>query len=393
MKKVLIYKDVSQLAPKGGPAGYLYNLREGLHGIADPSLEIVFLDLGNAAAGKKRRTGIKFLDEIAGGFYHRRLYGNVMNDAKPHVDGRTDFNQYDVVHFHSPYELYRVRDSLKDYCGKVLLTCHTPVPYYQEVISKFTKTDMRIMGSVARNLSVIDKWAFERADYLVFPCRYADESYLKLWPEYKNIRPLKEYKYILTGIKPCVAKIGKDEIRRKYGIPDDAFVFSYVGRHNEVKGYNDLKELASKVLEENPNARFLIAGKEEPLTRLNHDRWIEVGWTNDPHSIIAASDVFVLPNKETYFDLVLLEVLSLGVPVMATRTGGNKLFGDIEAVGVALYDNPDQGYNTALRFMNLDKKTLHDLGHENFLLYSNQFSLEQFTKNYIRLYQEVLQQT
>ena len=59
---------------------------------------------------------------------------------------------------------------------------------------------------------------------------------------------------------------------------------------------------------------------------LKTDHWIEVGWTNDPHSLIAASDVFVLPNHETYFDLILLEVLSLGVPVVMSRTGGNKFF-------------------------------------------------------------------
>jgi len=37
-----------------------------------------------------------------------------------------------------------------------------------------------------------------------------------------------------------------------------------------------------------------------------------------------AIDVFVLPNRMTYFDLVLLEVMSAGVPVIASATGGNK---------------------------------------------------------------------
>ena len=58
----------------------------------------------------------------------------------------------------------------------------------------------------------------------------------------------------------------------------------------------------------NQNTYFLIAGKEEPMKGLDNSHWIEVGWTNDPHSLIAASDVFVLPNHETYFDLVFLSM-------------------------------------------------------------------------------------
>lgn len=67
---------------------------------------------------------------------------------------------------------------------------------------------------------------------------------------------------------------------------------------------------------------------------LKDSRWKEVGWTNDSQSIIAASDVFVLPNRETYFDIIMLEVLSCGKIVIASRTGGNKYFEKIGAKGV-----------------------------------------------------------
>ena len=140
-----------------------------------------------------------------------------------------------------------------------------------------------------------------------------------------NFEKKKKHRYMPTGIVGCKAKVNREDFRKKYGIPDNAFVISYAGRHNEIKGYADLKKLGEKLLADK-NVYFLIAGKEEPMTGLKNDHWIEVGWTNDPHSLIAASDVFVLPNHETYFDLILLEVLSLGVPVVMSRTGGNKYF-------------------------------------------------------------------
>lgn len=37
-------------------------------------------------------------------------------------------------------------------------------------------------------------------------------------------------------------------------------------------------------------------------------------------------DVFVLPNRQTYYDLILLEVMRAGKPVLLTTTGGNKHF-------------------------------------------------------------------
>ena len=96
-------------------------------------------------------------------------------------------------------------------------------------------------------------------------------------------------------IQNISVKVNREDFRKKYGIPDNAFVISYAGRHNEIKGYADLKRLGEKLLADK-NVYFLIAGKEEPMTGLKNDHWIEVGWTNDPHSLIAASDVFVLPN-------------------------------------------------------------------------------------------------
>ena len=40
-----------------------------------------------------------------------------------------------------------------------------------------------------------------------------------------------------------ISKVNREDFRKKYGIPDNAFVISYAGRHNEIKGYADLKRL------------------------------------------------------------------------------------------------------------------------------------------------------
>lgn len=98
---------------------------------------------------------------------------------------------------------------------------------------------------------------------------------------------------------------------------------------------------------------------------MEHERWIEVGWTNDPHSIIAASDVFVLPNKETYFDLIMLEVLSLGKLIVASNTGGNKYFSNFNECGILLYNSKEEAVSLIKKIMDLTSEEREKLGEAN----------------------------
>ena len=173
-------------------------------------------------------------------------------------------------------------------------------------------------------------------------------------------------------------------MREKYGIPRDAFVVCYVGRHNEIKGYDIVKSVGKKLLQ-NENNYVVIAGKEEPLKGLNHDRWIEVGWTNDPHSIIAAADVFILPNRETYFDLIMLEVLSLGQIIVASRTGGNKYFEQFDCEGIQLYQTEKELEQKIKEIQNMSLQDRKKMMRANLDLYEKNLTVKTFAQKYVDL--------
>ena len=59
------------------------------------------------------------------------------------------------------------------------------------------------------------------------------------------------------------------------------------------------------MLNENKEVYIVTAGVGD-IKSPSHERWIDIGWTSDPGAVINASDVFVLPNNRTYFDLILL---------------------------------------------------------------------------------------
>lgn len=315
--KVLIYYEKADLKPVGGPAGYLYNLYNEI--LKQNITEIEFLNSKKSKIDNCFRFLFNKMPVRIRELYYnkkKKQYGmslyNRIFDSRKRI-AKINLNEYDIVHFHSTEMMYMVKDSLLDYRGKVILTSHSPKVLFKEKIDGIPHTEYIKNKEMFENLEVMDEYAFNRADYIIFPCKDAEEPYYNSWEKYKDIhfKNKDKYIYLPTGINKVNIYNDKDSIRKRYNIPQDAFVISYVGRHNEVKGYFKLKELGEKILARNNDVYFLIAGKQGDTKPLNNERWIEVGWTKHPHDYIAASDLFILPNKETYFDLVLLEVLSI----------------------------------------------------------------------------------
>lgn len=388
--RVLIYMEEHYLKPIGGPAGYLYNLKNELDRRKNKDIEFIKKNDKHATVKKTVRKMPKFLYKLLL-IFKRVAEISFLLSSRPKI---TDVNldDYDMVHFHSTFRLFEAKDSLKNYKGKVLLTSHSPKPLFMERMEDMaTPLERKIFKRKYLRLSSVDEYAFNRADYIIFPCPEAEEPYLNNWEKFSEIKEKNKdkFRYLLTGINECNVKVGKEEIRRTYKIPDDAFIISYAGRHNVTKGYDMLLKIGEKLLHEDHNIYFLIAGKEEPLKGIKNDRWIEVGWTNDPHSLIAASDVFVLPNKETYFDIVMLEVLSLGKIVVASNTGGNKYFKKINAEGIFLYNTIDEAVSLLNRVMDMPHEEKNRLEQFNKRLFNEKFTGEIFCNNYIELLNEL----
>ena len=393
MKKVLIYLNENSLAPTGGSIGYNYTLKKGLQEIDTEGIEIEYLqgkevsaDINNRVKNVKA-AGLKKLITISKSVVKKGLmmYG-------PSHKAKVDLSIYDAVHFNRTIDLYWAKDSLRDYKGKVILTLHSPTMPCKQMISMLTNFEKKYMKWFYAKLPDIDNYAINRADNIIIACEEAEEPYYHEWPGYAEFHEKNKHKYVYmtTGTAPKSALVTKEEMRKKYGMPQDAFVISYVGRHNEIKGYDALKEIGKQLLDANDNAYVFIAGTEGPLYHLEHNRWIEVGWTKDPGSVIQASDVFVLPNKETYFDLVMLEVLSLGQIVVASYTGGNKYFAKYENSGIFLYSNNAEAENIINTLIKMSEVERNELRKKNLELYKAEFTNEAFAKRYIDSLHKIL---
>lgn len=367
--KVLVYLPEEKLAPKGGPLAVGYYYFEEMKRRGDTFLEFNHVDVREEENRKKNQKRGKFLPKCLNEWqriFRRILRWNKFLNGKVFAPER-DFSEYDIIHFHETRDMYLERENLKNYRGIVVYQSHSPLPWGQEQYRDLPKIYEMCLPGMKEKFEIMDRYCFERADYIVFPCPEAEEPYFDNWPFYKTFKKhnTDKYRYVLTGIMPSFAKESRESVLQKYNVPTDEFVMCYVGRHNSVKGYDLLKEIASIYFEIDEKSWVISAGFESPFTRLEHPRWKEIGFTNDPHSLISACDVFVLPNRVTYFDIVMIEILSLGKIVITSRTGGNRFFEKAGLKGVLLYDTTDEAVDIIQKVRKMTSEERAELGKEN----------------------------
>lgn len=401
MKKVLIWNDYP-LGPVGGPSGYLYNLKSYIEENNIKNIDFLnnedFIKKVEIKKEKKFEAIRKIIREFKKQLFKTKKLEKRINKFYNFYEGDYSFiNNYDIVHFHDVRSFYRAKNILKDFKGITLLSSHCPKTPAQEEIEDNIKMDYKTFPKKLRErLEKIDQDSFKNADYLVFPCKEAQEPY----EEDKNIKEILEEKYrgkkilyVPTGIP--VKHIDKDEkFFSNKGIDvKDKFIVSYVGRHNKVKGYDFLKELGVKVLEKYSDVIFVIGGEiSEEFPPIENKNWVEFGWTKEGYNIIKNSDMFVLPNEKTYFDLILLEVLSMGAPVLLSETGGNKYFKIYDENGLFYFEkyNLEEALEKFDETYNLWKNRKLSLeGEKNYRIFKKDFTVNTFGENYTRLYNEV----
>lgn len=385
--KTLIYWNEDSLKPVGGPAGYLYNLKVERDERKDSDL--VFIT-GASSPLRKIKQYIKnnckcqkIMDIYYSMIYKENtlVYTNMINAIIKDSEkiGSLDLNKFEMIHFHNTFDLYREKKRLDTYSGIVILTSHSPKVNYKEIIEDYAKEEYRNNPALFEQAEVFDEYAFERADYIVFPCEGAEEPYFHTWPKYNIIRKEDKIRYLPTGVLPVTCKKSRLKIRKQYSIPKDALLLSFVGRHNEVKGYDILKEIFKKM----SDVYVICCGKSGDIQPPSSTRWIEVGWTDDPYSIVAASDVYLLPNRETYFDIAMLQTMSIGKCSVISNTGGNKEFCDTP--GVTLFDGVETAIKAIRDYARMSESARMEIESLQRKEFQEKYSIEVFYDNYKKL--------
>ncbi len=379
----------------GGPQGYLANLQLGIGRqdniifITQDSLNNQKFDFRNTIAylltclipvKKYRRSLRQHLTALLFG-YNKYLKDGIDPRYFPFI---RELNKYSfkTITCHVIEDAIFLKSYLKhNNGGKLLQMSHCPQPPSEEVYNTAKENNDPNAENTLKEWQKLEKEAFSDADIYIFPSKESVDCYTSSLPYFQSFINEKDIRYVRTGCQPL------ENLRTKYNI-ETPFIISYIGRHNQIKGYDLLKEIAEKILAQREDVTFLIGGAAGSIPPLQHPRWIEIGRCN-PAEVLSITDAFILPNRQTYFDLILLEVMSTGTPVFASRGGGNTTV-EQDTHAITLYDNIDDCVNKLNEFLKQPAEEKSLLRQKIKAAYQQNYTLEVFAQNYINMIKQVV---
>jgi glycosyltransferase involved in cell wall biosynthesis len=124
----------------------------------------------------------------------------------------------------------------------------------------------------------------------------------------------------------------REKLRNHMGLRDFDKIVVVVANLIPYKGHLDFLKAARLVKDRIPGTAFCLVGEDRGIQKnLESEAQnlgirecvLFMGQRSDIPSLLAASDLFVLPSHEEGFSNVILEAMAAGLPVVATKVGGN----------------------------------------------------------------------
>lgn len=297
----------------------------------------------------------------------------------------------DVIHCHDIYAMIAllnvVDKKLPETLKPILLEIHSEGATSEEIFRSLPEQKLTIYGYY---LKQYEAYAISRSRYLIVPSRGAKRQLLQHIPKLKSLN--KKIRTIYNGIEK-IAIIPKKKARAMLGLCKNNIVIISVGRLNYDKGFDVLIKAVKTVIDKGfKNIRLLIAGDgpvRKPLEKMIRNFKLEsyvklLGYI--PHDKInvlySAADIYVSSSRRAAFDLSLLEALSVGLPIIATNTGGN--FEIIDNAGVLVEPDDPKMLSRNLLHLIVDKHYREKLSLNAYTRFKKNFDIETVINSYVQ---------
>lgn len=189
------------------------------------------------------------------------------------------------------------------------------------------------------------------------------------------------------------------EVRQELGLDGEHRVVGMVANLNRaVKGVHHFVDAVPAIVEAVPEARFLVVGggpDEDALRARARARAVAghlhfTGFRPDIHRIYPAMDVSVLTSLSEGLSITLLESMGHGLPVVATRVGGNpELVRDGEN-GFLVPPADIPAFAERVVALLRDGALRQEMGTRGRALVESDFVLERVARRYEALYRSVI---
>jgi sugar transferase (PEP-CTERM/EpsH1 system associated) len=184
---------------------------------------------------------------------------------------------------------------------------------------------------------------------------------------------------------------------------ENTFVIGGVGRLADIKNYPGLIEAFLLLLKEEPAARerlrLLVVGdgnsRERCINCLREAGAEDLAWfpgeRADIPELMRAMDLFVLPSLGEGISNTILEAMSTGLPVVATRVGGNEELVQDSVTGTLVPAGSAIAMSAAILKYYTNPDLLDKHGKAGRRRIESSFSMESMTRGYLEVYDKILQ--
>jgi len=397
-RRIVVFSSSPLRARGGGPSTYLWNLRMGICRLGTEIGNLVAFAVPETversdrvmtrirmSAARFARWGVAMFPELWWEAYSAYVKHKVARRVERLVVLYREVLRHSTfVHAHSVLDAYTLRRLVHI---PMILTVHTPEPLDKEIGYLLERRYGSASEKLLRWIAHAEREAFQMAYALFYPSKEATEAHLTALPWLEEVFSNKKVYFILTGVPAMKRYPSAEKLREQLGVGDAIFVL-YVGRYNTIKGFDLYIEIFRR-LQGHPFV-FGSLGRGD-IQAPKAPGFIDLGWVDDPSPFMSAADLLVLPSRMSYFDLVGLEAMSLGLPILASAVGGNKTLAQYSR-GVVLFKSgdADAGARALLDVAQAGRSWLRELGVANARAYQDHFTLEKFAKRYLDAVLEVL---
>lgn len=237
---------------------------------------------------------------------------------------------------------------------------------------------------------VVEKNTWRLADAVVFVSHKLETERVANLP-----RSLKKF-VIYNGINPAeIIRGERNNARHILGGKNTDVIIGWVGRINEhEKNLTLMLKAIKKIYSAQENIRVVLIGDGKDSNKLKTTtkewglsgvvQWL--GARSDVRSLYSGMDVFVLPSRFEGMPLVLLEAMSAGLPVVASRVGGiSEIVVDGETGFLVEWDD-DKTLAERISLLAGNAKLRKQMGEKGKELFERQFRIERFVEKIDELY-------
>ena len=239
----------------------------------------------------------------------------------------------DVIHSHD-WLTYPAGIHAKQVTGKPLVI-HVHATDYD-----------RSRGNVNPTVFAIERDGMMQADHIITVSNLTRQTVIDKY----GIDPAK-----VTTVHNAVTPLSEEFLNVEVEKPKDKIV-TFLGRITMQKGPEYFVETAAKVLKNNHNVRFVMAGSGDMMDKMINlaaergiaDRFHFPGFQKGKqvYEMLKASDVYVMPSVSEPFGISPLEAMQMGVPSIISKQSGcaeiltNVIktdYWDVDAMADAIY--------------------------------------------------------